>query len=252
MTHNDGVMLAVGYSYDSATNGIGRLYSVSDGYAGTFYTAYDPLGRVTANYEGAENQTYPFTYAYNLAGALISETYPSGRVITTGFDGANRASQVTGKNGSVTTNYVSGVPMLRTVFRTTTPTETGSRGRCPFPSCFTAAAPRAWRTDSESSLDYFGARSLVFANGAPAARARNHRNGALPADRAQSQKLTIFYLFQHLRLNPAPTPACVHSRATVLRTPYEPDRQAVRDKNSTQKTSAALSDLQRTGLQPPP
>ncbi len=41
--------------------------------------------------EQAAGQTYSFRYSYNLAGALTSETYPSGRVITNSYDGANRS-----------------------------------------------------------------------------------------------------------------------------------------------------------------
>jgi YD repeat-containing protein len=33
-------------------------------------------------------QSYNFSYTYNLAGALTSETYPSGRVVTSRYDGA--------------------------------------------------------------------------------------------------------------------------------------------------------------------
>ena len=52
-------------------------------------------------------QKYPFPYGYNLAGALTSETYPSGRVVTTGFDAANRVASVGGALSGVTTAYVS-------------------------------------------------------------------------------------------------------------------------------------------------
>ena len=45
-----------------------------------------------------------FAYGYNLADSLISEIYPSGRVVTTGYDLANRPSSLAG-NGS--TKYVS-------------------------------------------------------------------------------------------------------------------------------------------------
>src|SRR3982751_6605740 len=45
-------------------------------------------------------------FAYNLADALTSETYPSGRIVTTGYDGANRTLAVTGNLGGVVTKYV--------------------------------------------------------------------------------------------------------------------------------------------------
>ena len=50
--------------------------------------------------------TYSFSYNYNLAGSLISESYPSGRVVTTAYDSANRTNAVTGQFNSAQTNYV--------------------------------------------------------------------------------------------------------------------------------------------------
>ena len=87
----------------------------------TAYTAYDPLGQVLASIQSTGGQNYSFAYTYNLAGALTSETYPSGRVITTCYDSANRTSQVSGsvnapavacgssQRGSGQTIYVSGI-----------------------------------------------------------------------------------------------------------------------------------------------
>ena len=40
--------------------------------------------------------TFPFSYGYNLAGGLESETYPSGRVVSYCHDSLARTSQVTG------------------------------------------------------------------------------------------------------------------------------------------------------------
>lgn len=42
------------------------------------------------------DQSYQFSYGYNLAGALTSEVYPSGRRVQASYDAANRISQVTG------------------------------------------------------------------------------------------------------------------------------------------------------------
>ena len=55
-------------------------------------------------------ESYSFSYSYNLAGALVAETYPSGRVVTNTYDGANRVSQVSGvasgQAGTAATTYV--------------------------------------------------------------------------------------------------------------------------------------------------
>jgi YD repeat-containing protein len=42
---------------------------------------------VTRSSQQMDGQTYAFSYTYNLAGGLTSETYPSGRVVTTGNNG---------------------------------------------------------------------------------------------------------------------------------------------------------------------
>ena len=70
---------------------------------------YDPMGRLTASNQQIAGQTYAFTYMYNVAGDLTSETYPSGRVITMSYDGENRTSQAAGAYASATTKYVSGL-----------------------------------------------------------------------------------------------------------------------------------------------
>lgn len=61
-------------------------------------------GRVKASNEVTAGQTYTFAYSYNLTGALTSETYPSGRVISAGYDAANRANTVAGVLSGQTTN----------------------------------------------------------------------------------------------------------------------------------------------------
>ncbi len=90
-------------SYDSLPNSKGRLTQVANGNSITNVTAYDPHGRVTGSNQVTGGQTYSFSYLYNLAGALTSEMYPSGRTITTSYDLANRPISVIG-NG--TTTYV--------------------------------------------------------------------------------------------------------------------------------------------------
>jgi YD repeat-containing protein len=48
------------------------------------------VGNVTGSSQTTGNITYKFGYAYNLASQQTSDTYPSGRVLTTGYDAANR------------------------------------------------------------------------------------------------------------------------------------------------------------------
>jgi YD repeat-containing protein len=98
----------VSYAYDSGSipYGIGQLASVSNANSTTSYLGYDELGRVIGSSQTTNGQTYVFGYTYNRAGALTSETYPSGRTVTTGYDGANRPATVAGVLNGQTTNYL--------------------------------------------------------------------------------------------------------------------------------------------------
>ena len=102
----------VGLAYDGSGNvayGKGHLVWMSDGTSATTFANFDALGRVTQSYQQMAGQTYNFGYNWNLANGLTSETYPSGRVLTTTFDAANRPQAVSGTLGSLTTPYASGV-----------------------------------------------------------------------------------------------------------------------------------------------
>ncbi len=98
----------VSYAYDGGTvaYGTGRLASVSNAHSATEYLAYDAAGRLTASRQVTEGQSYDFAYSYNAADALVSETYPSGRVVTDTYDQANRVQQVAGVGEGQQTNYV--------------------------------------------------------------------------------------------------------------------------------------------------
>jgi RHS repeat-associated protein len=86
---------AVSYTYDTGNDGIGRLALEQTSTSSASYS-YDALGRITASTQSTAGTAYSFGYGYNLAGSLTSETYPSGRVITTKYDGANRPFQLLG------------------------------------------------------------------------------------------------------------------------------------------------------------
>jgi RHS repeat-associated protein len=87
----------------------GRLTSVTTvsgaGYPSTSQTmSYDPLGRTCQGIESVGSQTgsYNLGYQYSLASALSYETYPSGRVVQTQYDGLDRPNNLS----SGTTTYV--------------------------------------------------------------------------------------------------------------------------------------------------
>jgi YD repeat-containing protein len=100
----------VTYHYDQASSGYfnnGRLTKVETASTSSAPTTsqvfdYDKMGRVARQQQtiGANgtiaSQTYTLEYAYNLAGQLISEKYPSGRRVAYTVDEAGRLSSVFG------------------------------------------------------------------------------------------------------------------------------------------------------------
>lgn len=64
---------------------------------------YDLMGRARRQRQVVGADTYELRYGYNLGGGLISERYPSGRVVTYGYDDAGRLLSA----GSGGVNYVS-------------------------------------------------------------------------------------------------------------------------------------------------
>jgi hypothetical protein len=74
------------------------LIKVANGLSETKYLAFDILGRVTSSQQMTDNVTYnPQTYVYSLSGALIEETYPSGRVVKNTLDIDGDLAQVQSK-----------------------------------------------------------------------------------------------------------------------------------------------------------
>ncbi|MBK9214286.1 MAG: RHS repeat-associated core domain-containing protein [Chloracidobacterium sp.] len=61
---------------------------------------FDILGRVTGHKQTTDGTDYTTSYTYNLAGALIEETYPSGRVVKSVLDNTGDLSIVQSKKNS--------------------------------------------------------------------------------------------------------------------------------------------------------
>ncbi|MGH9641341.1 MAG: hypothetical protein ACRD3Q_02835, partial [Terriglobales bacterium] len=123
---------AVQFIYDeptvwgmTATNPIGRVTSVYTTGAASIYS-YDPMGRVVLNDSCATSNcgsaAYPVRAAYDLAGNMISLTYPSGRKIDNTYTGSGRLQNVVFEsfNGTqvgytyaaVTSNAPTGAPLI--------------------------------------------------------------------------------------------------------------------------------------------
>ena len=95
----------VSYSYDSGTNGIGRLAGLTD-QAGSATYSYDAMGRVSSESRTINSITKNLSYIYNLDSSINTVTYPSGAIITYAPDSAGRAVSAIDTANNI--NYVTG------------------------------------------------------------------------------------------------------------------------------------------------
>jgi len=76
-------------------NSKGQLTAITTSVSSMKYTAFDELGRIKSSQQITNGLTYNFPdYTYDLSGALVSQTYPSGRIVTTTTDNVGRLSAV--------------------------------------------------------------------------------------------------------------------------------------------------------------
>ena len=66
----------------------------------------DNFGRLTETKQITDGQTYTSSYQYNLSGALIQETYPSGRVVKNEFESDGDIARISGKPTSTATEQM--------------------------------------------------------------------------------------------------------------------------------------------------
>ncbi|HEY6251568.1 MAG TPA: hypothetical protein VI685_16545 [Candidatus Angelobacter sp.] len=101
----------VTYSYDSGTNGIGRLTRLGD-QAGSGSYGYDALGRISSEQRtinpgaGLAAVSKNLAYTYNLDGSVKTLTYPSGAVVTYTPDTAGRPVSAVDLANNI--NYITG------------------------------------------------------------------------------------------------------------------------------------------------
>ena len=86
----------------------GRLTAARSSVSTTRYTSFDKLGRVKGSSQQTGSTTYRFSYAYNKAGGLETQTYPSGLLVKTCYDAAGRLSAA-GENTVGATDYASAI-----------------------------------------------------------------------------------------------------------------------------------------------
>ena len=85
----------------------GRLTAARSTASTTRYTSFDKLGRVKGSSQQTGGATYSFSYTYNQAGGLETQTYPSGLLVKTCYDAAGRISGVS-DNATPAASYASG------------------------------------------------------------------------------------------------------------------------------------------------
>jgi RHS repeat-associated protein len=90
------------YTYDSTAGGnkgIGNLTSVSD-QSGSAAFVYDALGRVSSDTRVIAGHSYATGYTYDPVGNILTETYPSGRIVTYTRDALGRISGISTKQNA--------------------------------------------------------------------------------------------------------------------------------------------------------
>lgn len=98
------------YVFDEGANGKGQLTSVTEDYGITSYS-YNTLGQMTAMVRTINGQSYSTGYTYDLAGEMLSTTYPSGRTVNYSRDAAARVTDVA-LNGDISADILADVSYL--------------------------------------------------------------------------------------------------------------------------------------------
>ena len=94
----------VTYTYDhAASNGLGRLRSISD-QSGTTTYSYDEFGNIASDQRVISSVTYTTSYQYDDANNVSSITYPSGRVVDYTRDAAGQIRKLAFDGGLLTDN----------------------------------------------------------------------------------------------------------------------------------------------------
>ena len=104
--YSDSGMPDVSFYYDGRGLGAvpdfsnGKTTKIASSISETRYTGFDIFGRLLAHRQSTDGVDYDTQYTYNLGGALIEETYPSGRVVKNTLDATGDLSMVTSKENS--------------------------------------------------------------------------------------------------------------------------------------------------------
>jgi RHS repeat-associated protein len=100
----------VSYTYDApgVPYSRGRVVSISAGVSTASTAAYDALGRVKQSQQVTDGHSFGMSYVYDRAGNMVSQTYPSGRTVTTTLNAGGLVGSLTGaKPGEGAKTYAS-------------------------------------------------------------------------------------------------------------------------------------------------
>jgi RHS repeat-associated protein len=103
-----GMQVTSDYTIPTPMYAKGRLTAVKSSVSQSINAEFDQAGRVQTYWQvtAGAPQSYVMRYTYNLAGGMVTEQYPSGRIITTEYDRAGRVAGVRQDN----TYYAGGAP----------------------------------------------------------------------------------------------------------------------------------------------
>ncbi len=80
---------------------LGKTTGIKSSVSKTNYTSFDNLGRLLTHSQITDGTVYNTGYTYNLSGALIEETYPSGRKVKTTLNGDGEFEKLESKKSGV-------------------------------------------------------------------------------------------------------------------------------------------------------
>jgi RHS repeat-associated protein len=86
----------ISYVYDDTNVPFskGKLTKISSSVSETRYTAFDIQDRTLSTQQIIDGQTYAFSYTYNLSGDLLTQTYPSGKIVKFDYNNDGDLAQV--------------------------------------------------------------------------------------------------------------------------------------------------------------